>query len=60
MVNEDVELHYSDDPDDKVDKYKEVWDNCHLRKKYRGSVHNICNLNLKLPQNMPIACNNMS
>lgn len=32
---------------------------CHLSGNYRGAAH-ICNLNLKLPQNMPVACNNMS
>src|SRR5436190_1796223 len=41
-------------------KGKKVRDHCHITGKYRGPAHNKCNLNLKLPQNIPVFCHNSS
>ena len=32
----------------------EVRDQCHITRKYRGSAHWICNVNLKLTKNVPV------
>lgn len=49
------------DPDVIInERYKKVRDHCHLSGKCRGAAHNECNMNLKLPQNIPIFCHNMS
>src|SRR5436190_22049564 len=39
---------------------EKVRDHCHITGKYRGPPHNKCNLNLKLPQNIPVFCHNSS
>ena len=31
-----------------------VRDRCHFTGKYRGAVHNMCNLRCKIPKNIPV------
>ena len=44
--------------DDK--KHHKVKDHCHYAGKYRGAVHNICNLRYKIPKEIPIVFHNGS
>ena len=34
--------------------YKKVRDHCHFPEKFRGAAHSICNLNYKVPQEIPV------
>ena len=34
--------------------YREVRDHCHYPGKFRGAAHSICNLNYKVPQEIPV------
>ena len=38
--------------------YHKVRDNCHYTGKFRGVVHNICNLRYKVPKKIPIVLHN--
>ena len=40
--------------------YKKVRDHCHYTGKFRGAAHSICNLNYKVPQEIPIKIHNGS
>ena len=40
--------------------YKIVRDHCHYTGKFRGAAHNICNLNYKVPQEIPVVIHNGS
>ena len=40
--------------------YKKVRDNCHFTGKFRGATHSICNLNYKVPQEIPVKILNSS
>ena len=40
--------------------YQKVWDHCHYTGKYRGAAHSICNLNYKVPQEIPAKNHNGS
>ena len=41
-------------------KDPKVWDHCHYMGKYRDPVHRICNLNFKIPSNIPVVFYNLS
>ena len=40
--------------------YKKVRDHCHFTGKFRGAAHSICNLNYKVPQEIPVKIHNGS
>ena len=40
--------------------YKKVRDDCHYTGKFRGTAHSICNLNYKVPQEIPLKIHNGS
>ena len=46
--------------DDSDKKYHKVKDHCHYTGKYRGAVHNICNLRYKTPNEIPVVFHNGS
>lgn len=58
-TNDAYYYYYSHEPGDIIDRYNKVRDHCHLSRKYRGTAHNICNVNLTLPQNIHVFCHNM-
>ena len=37
---------------------KKFRDHCHYTGKYRGATHSICNLNYKVPQEIPVKIHN--
>ena len=39
---------------------KKVRDHCHFTGKFRGAAHSICNLNYKVPQEIPVKIHNGS
>ena len=39
---------------------KKVKDHCHYTGKYRGAAHSVCNLNYKVPKNIPKVIHNAS
>ena len=41
-------------------KNYKVRDHCHYTGKYRGAVHNICNLRYKVPREIPVVFHNGS
>ena len=38
--------------------YQKVRDHCHYTGKFRGAAHSICNLNYKVPQEIPVKIHN--
>ena len=40
--------------------YRKVRDHCHFTGKYRGAVHNICNLRFHAPNEIPVDFHNRS
>ena len=46
--------------DDGNNKYQKVRDHCHYTGKYRGAVHDICNLRYKLPKQFSVVFHNCS
>ena len=46
--------------DDNNKKYHKVRDHCHYTGKYRGAVHDICNLRYKIPKEIPVVFYNGS
>ena len=42
------------------EKHYKVRDHCHYTGKYRGAVHNICNLRYKIPKEIPVVFHNGS
>ena len=40
--------------------YQKVSDHCHYTGKFRGVAHSICNLNYKVPQEIPVKIHNGS
>ena len=36
-----------------------VGDHCHMTGKFRGAAHNKCNINLRLPEKLPIIFHNL-
>ena len=43
-----------------IKSYKKVRDHCHYTEKFRGAAHSICNLNYKVPQEIPVKIHNGS
>ena len=43
-----------------IKKYYKVRDHCHYTRKYRGAVHNVCNLRQKTPKEIPVVFHNGS
>ena len=41
-------------------KYQKVRDHCHYTGKYRGTAHNLCNLNFNVPNEIPVVFHNGS
>ena len=39
---------------EKYHEYCKVRDHCHYRSKYRGAAHSICNLQYKVPKEIPV------
>ena len=50
------EKEFSSDKNDE----NEIRDHCHYTGKFRGSVHNICNLRYKIPKEIPVVFHNGS
>ena len=48
------------DDNDNNKKQQKVRDHCHYTGKYRGAVHNICNLRHKVPKEIPVVFHNGS
>ena len=46
--------------DDNNKKYQKVKDHCSYTRKYRGAVHDICNLRYKTPKEIPVVFHNGS
>ena len=46
------------DENNKNEKYQQVKDHCHYIGKFRGAVHNYCNLRYNIPKNIPIVIHN--
>ena len=48
----------TDEDDENQKNRKKVKDHCHYTGEFRGAVHSKCNLNYKVPKNIPILINN--
>ena len=49
-----------DKDDENYKNKRKVKDHCHYTGKFRGAAHSICNLNYKVPKNIPIIIHNAS
>ena len=49
-----------DENDEDYKSRKKVKDHCHYTGKFRGAAHRKCNLNYKVPKNIPIIIHNAS
>ena len=58
LTKKEEETYKEFDKSDK--KHYKVRDHCHYTGKYRGTVHNICNLRYKIPKEIPIVFHNVS
>ena len=54
------EFFYNKNEKMKFKLYKKVRDHCHYTGKFRGAAHSICNLNYKVPQEIPVKIHNGS
>ena len=56
------EKEFFNDEDNKKEfrKIQKVRDHCHYTGKYRGAAHSICNLNYKIPKEIPVVFHNGS
>ena len=56
------EKEFCIDEDNKKEfrKMQKVRDHCHYTGKYRGAAHSICNLNYKIPKEIPVVFHNGS
>ena len=54
------EFCYDRNEKKKFKLYKKVRDHCHYTGKFRGAAHSICNLNYKVPQEIPVKIRNGS
>ena len=59
IITEKKELCY-DKNDKNYTNRKKVKDHCHYTGKYRGAAHSKCNLNYKVPKDIPIIIHNAS
>ena len=53
-------FRYDSDEKKKFKIYQKVRDHCHYTGKFRGAAHSICNLNYKVPQEIPVKIHNGS
>ena len=54
------EFCYDKNEKKKFKIYQKVRDHCHYTGKFRGAAHSICNLNYKVPQEIPVKIHNDS
>ena len=54
------EFCYDKNEKNKFKIYQKVRDHCHYTGKFRGAAHSICNLNYKVPQEIPVKIHNGS
>ena len=54
------EFCYDKNEKKKFKIYQKVRDHCHYTGKFRGAAHSICNLNYKVPQEIPVKIHNGS
>ena len=54
------EFCYDKNEKKKFKIYQKVRDHCHYTGKFRGAAHSICNLNYKVPQEIPVRIHNGS
>ena len=54
------EFCYDKNEKKKFKLYEKVKDHCHYTGKFRGAAHRICNLNYKVPQEIPVPIHNGS
>ena len=54
------EFCYDKNEKNKFKLYQKVRDHCHYTGKFRGAAHSICNLNYKVPQEIPVKIHNGS
>ena len=54
------EFCYDENKKKKFKLYQKVRDHCHYTGKFRGAAHSICNLNYKVPQEIPVKIHNGS
>ena len=50
----------TDEHDENSKNRKKFKDHCHYKGKFRGAAHSICNLNYKVPKNIPVVIHNAS
>ena len=53
-------MFWVDEDDEKYKNRKKVKNHCHYTGKFRGAAHSKCNLNYKVPNNIPIIIHNVS
>ena len=53
-------MFWVDEDDEKYKNRKKVKNHCHYTGKFRGAAHSKCNLNYKIPNNIPIIIHNVS
>ena len=49
-----IEMFCADEDDENYRNRKKVKDHCHYTGKFRVAAHSICNLNYKVPKNIPV------
>ena len=54
------EFCYDKNEKKKFKIYQKVRDHCHYTGKFRGAAHSICNLNYKVPKEIPVKIHNGS
>ena len=55
-----LEPFCNNEEDEKYNNYKNVRDHCHYTGKYRGAAHSKCNLQYKVPKEIPVVFHNGS
>ena len=60
MLHISKEFCYNKMKKNKFKLYKKVRDHCYYTKKFRGAALSICNLDYKVPQEIPVKIHNCS
>ena len=55
-----IKKEFNNDTTESSSLERKVKDHCHFTGKYRGAVHNTCNLRYKIPKNIPVIFHNGS